>query len=106
MYIRRNDNSNNIKGVLTMSEAKIRIQNRLFEFCFKTCFRREYITFTEDDKTSFKSEYSYFLENSEPIKFELEFASFHFYKWVRRLGMTYSQEEVKSFLLRRMFNTE
>ena len=29
MYIRRNDNSNNIKGVLTMSEAKVRIQKRL-----------------------------------------------------------------------------
>jgi hypothetical protein len=106
MNNRRNENSKNIRGVLPMSEARIRIQNMVFEFCFKTCFRREYITFTDDDKTKFKSEYSYFLENSDPIKFEIEFASFHFYKWVRRLGMKYSKEEVKSFLLKRMFNPE
>ena len=35
MKIRRNENSKNIKGVLPMSEARIKIQNIVFEFCYK-----------------------------------------------------------------------
>ena len=103
MYTRRNDNNNEIKEVLTMNEAMNRMRNKVFEFCFRTCFRNEYINFNETDRSRFKSEYSYFLNVSNTRDFEIEFASYHFHKWVRRLGMKYSSEEIKSYIKRRMF---
>ena len=39
MKIRRNENSKNIKGVLPMSEARIKIQNIVFEFLTESIFK-------------------------------------------------------------------
>ena len=103
MYHRRNENSTEIKGVLPMNEARKRIQDKIFDYCYKTCFKIEYIGFTIEDRSKFKSKYSYFVEDLDSETFEIEFASFHFHKWIKRLGMKYSPEEVKLYVLDKLF---
>jgi hypothetical protein len=103
MYIRRNEDNKEIKGILPMNEARNRIQNKIFEYCYKTCFKIEYMGFTIDERNKFRSEYFYFVEDLDSESFEIEFASFHFHKWIKRLGMKYTPAEVKLYVLDKMF---
>lgn len=104
MYIRRNENNKEIKGVLPMNEARNRIRNKLFDYCYRNCFQLEFIGFTENDRIKFKSDYSYFVEGLDAHSLEIEFASFHFHKWLKRLGMKYPQIDVKAYVMGKMFN--
>ncbi|MFM7758647.1 MAG: hypothetical protein ACKO6J_06915 [Crocinitomicaceae bacterium] len=104
MYMRRNYKNEEIKGVLSMNEARKRIRNKLFDYCFRTCFRIEFLNFNNEDRIKFKLQHSYFLEDSNPDDFEIEFVSYHFNKWVKRLGLKYTRSEIRTYVIEKMFN--
>ena len=89
---------------LPMDQTRRRIQDKIFEYCFNSCFKLEYQRFNIEHRNKFRIENSYFVEDLDPEAFEVEFAAFHFYKWIKRLGMKYSKGEIRSFILDKMFN--
>jgi hypothetical protein len=106
MHIRRNENNKDIKGVLPMNEARNLIQKRIFDYCYKTYYKIEYNGFTINDRNKFRSEYSYFVEDLDSESFEIEFASFHFHNWIKRIGMKYIPAEIKLYVLDKMFKNK
>jgi hypothetical protein len=79
------------------------IQNRknaMMEFCYKFHFHREFRTFTKEDVRKFELKHFYFLEDvngDDALLFE--FASFHFHKWIRLMGLGFSKREIREFLI-------
>jgi hypothetical protein len=106
MYIRRNDNNKEIKGILPMNEARNRFQNRIFDNCYNTCFKIHYMGFTINDRNKFRAEYSFFVEDLDSESFEIEFASFHFFNWIKRLGMKCTPADVKLYVLDKIFKNK
>ena len=75
-------------------------QISLFEYCYRVHFRREFTLMTERDFEDFKDKNAYFLSGLSEEDQKFEFRAFNFFKWVRRLGLRYSKEDVVAFMKR------
>jgi hypothetical protein len=76
-------------------------KKRILDFCYSNYFRREYRTLKEYDFQKFKEVNEYFLCDIENVDYRFEFAFYLFFKWVRRLGIKFTKEEIKEYLIKR-----
>jgi hypothetical protein len=76
-------------------------KKRILDFCFSNYFSREYRTLKEYDFQKFKEVNEYFLCDIENVDYRFEFAFCLFFKWVRRLGIKFTKEEIKEYLIKR-----
>ena len=68
----------------------------LMNYCYNNHFISEYIRFDDKDLLHFKETNSFFLE-TENVAFEFKF--YHFHKWMKRLRLSISKEEMKEYLV-------
>lgn len=80
-------------------------RRRILDFCFNNYFRRECQRFNEMDVRNFTKKNEYFLCEIENVDVEFEFALFHFFKWVRRLGLNFTKSEIRDYFKTRILNT-
>ena len=84
-----------------MSTLNPESKKRLLDFCYNNYFCREYRTVNEYDFRKFKEVNEYFLCDIENVDYRFEYAFYLFFKWVRRLGISFPKEEIKEYFIQR-----
>jgi hypothetical protein len=74
------------------------MKRRLLDYVFNTHYLIEMIRLSENDFDRFKVDYSYFLPKTEGDVI-LEYATYHMYKWIKRLKIPINRDEVREYIL-------
>jgi len=73
-------------------------KKNLLDYCFHTHFSRELRIFNQKDVLRFSFHFEFFLDGLKEDELFFEFKLFHFYKWVKRMKLSISKDEIREFL--------
>jgi hypothetical protein len=73
-------------------------KKNLLDYTYNVYYMREVNQFNETNFEKFKVDHAYFLPEDEK-EILLEYASYHLFKWIKRLKIGISRDEVKEYIL-------
>jgi hypothetical protein len=74
------------------------MKRKLLDYTFYEYYVLDMIRMNDFDFERFKSDYTYFLSDREGDVI-LEYATYHMFKWIKRLKIPINRDEVRGYIL-------